>query len=53
LESSNVVAVNADKIIFFINNVSSMILKCVAYYSPHTLCVTLILCVLIYMIREP
>ena len=41
---SKVVAVNAVKIIFFIQNVNSMILKGAEHYVPHPLCVTFILC---------
>jgi hypothetical protein len=44
---SKVVAVNAVKITFFIQNVNSMSLKGAENYDPHPLCVTFILCVLI------
>ena len=48
LGSSKLVAVNADKIIFFIQNVNSMILKGAEHYVPHPLCVTFILCFFLY-----
>ena len=51
LESSKLVAVNADKITFFIQNVNSMILKGAEHYVPHPLCVTFILCLLGYTKR--
>ena len=44
LESSKLVAVNADKINFFVQNVNSMSLKGAEHYVPHLLCVTFILC---------
>ena len=44
LESSKLVAVNADKITFFIKNVNSTSLKGAEHYVPHPLCVTFILC---------
>ena len=51
LESSKLVAVNEDKITFFIQNVNSMSLKDAEHYIPHPLCVTFILCLLGYTKR--
>ena len=48
LGSSMLVSVYAVKIIFFIQNVNSMILKGAENYVPHPLCVTFILYSFLY-----